>query len=129
MWLTNRVTGDTQLGSLNPGVVYDRDAGLGQSDEMIAQGLFGPSLTVNISLVDLDGIAFDGAIPRPGYSGSLLPASPPPLSMFETATVFLLPVPGSVQILQISALPEPVLGLLLLPLAAAALLRSRRPAR
>ena len=91
MTLTTRATGVSQIGSINPALVQDRDASAGGADEFIGEGLFDPfpSLVVDITLVDLDGVAFDGALSSgsPGDVYQLIPATPPPLSMFETANV------------------------------------------
>lgn len=128
---TTRATGVTQIGSLNPAVVLDRTGG---ADEFTAEGLFDPfpSLVLDISLVDLDGAAFDGA-PSTG-GGSIYgfpPVDPPPLATFETAEVRIsVQVQdqfGNPQFLHvtetITALPEPATVLLALPLIGIALSR------
>jgi hypothetical protein len=60
MSFTNRVTGETQEGVLDPGLVYDRNPAKGLSDEGFARGLFDRAL--RRWSPDFDGTAFDGAI-------------------------------------------------------------------
>lgn len=137
MTVVNLANGLSAVGSLYPASVVDRPHG--QSDELVADGFFQnetffPLLglgeivpgsnthqgEIHVSLVDLDGVAFDGA--QPGFSGQfLLPVDMPPLSLFESGSVAITHfafddalggfVP-SVQTLPVAGVPEPSLALL-----------------
>ncbi len=150
MKLTNQATGLFAFGTLYPAAVVDRPHG--QVDEYLCDGFFQahnvfPVLglgeipvnsnpyqaQVHISLGDLDGVAFDGALP--GFSGQfLVPANQPPLSVFElnelVLTYYALVPPTGYQLFTqtgvVAAAPEPALALFALPLLA--LLAARRRA-
>ncbi len=125
MSFTNRVTGETRVGDLNPGFAYDRDSAKGLFDEGFARATFGSTLVVEMQLLDWDGTAFDGAIRDEEYPASLLTASPPPLAVFESAVLTFTPLDGSDPVqFDIDRLPEPGVALLALPLLV--LLAARR---
>ena len=152
MTVLNHANGRTAVGSLYPAAVIDRPHG--QIDELTADASFqneaffpmlglgditpgsNPSQGhVMVSLIDVQGIAFDGAGPSLGGELSVLPVDQPPLSVFESGSVTITHFEFSAalggfapitQVLPITGLvPEPSLALLLLPLVALAAARAR----
>jgi hypothetical protein len=140
MIVTRRSTGEQLTSLLNGGIVND------VNDSFFAELFFLPNPQqywdflhkapppvgssiypgVVVSLVDTDGVAFDGV------TNGRPPADPPPLALFETATLSLSSYfcttlcQGTSIDQQITALPEPaVAGMLLGPLALLA--RRKRP--
>jgi hypothetical protein len=150
--LTNSLNGRSAVGSLYPAFVVDRPHG--EIDELVADGYFQnetffPALglgeiapgsnpyqgLVHLSLVDVQGVAFDGALPGFVPGQFLLPVDQPPLSAFETSAVVITHYEFSsaiggyapiTQTLTISGVPEPGLAPFTLLAPLVGLLASRR---
>ncbi|HTO08890.1 MAG TPA: hypothetical protein VMR86_17710 [Myxococcota bacterium] len=124
------------VGLLDPGLVLNSDPSVGP-DSLVDDGIFlhasgGAFDSAGLVLVDLDGVAFDGAVPFGSGPYSLMPKVPPPLELFETAILAISLTDQNGSLISrstypiLTLTPEPtatLLSLMVLPLVVSRLSR------